>query len=305
MINSYDFLKSVLNTITEHIVVINSHGDILFVNKAWTTFGNNNNCLITDDWKNINYLKECDKAANIGDNFGMQAAIGIRNVIQGKENSFYFEYPCHSLDNKRWFMMRVTPFTTQGSDCFVISHQNITERKLAEEKVLQASRIDGLTGIPNRGYFNEFLHQEWRRCLRLSVPISLALLDLDHFKALNDTYGHQVGDQCLTSIGTILKKYSKRPSDICARYGGEEFVLVYGSTNQQQATILTNALFNEIRALNIPNQNAPTFPTLTLSVGLATTVPTRKDSESDLIKLADNLLYVAKGNGRDQIAYSA
>lgn len=128
---SYDFLKSVLDTITEHIVVIDNDGDILFVNNSWRVFGQKNDCVINERWLGINYLKQCDNASEMGDNYGTQAALGIRSVIQGEKENFYFEYPCHSLDDKRWFMMRVTPFTEKGANCFVISHQNITERKLA------------------------------------------------------------------------------------------------------------------------------------------------------------------------------
>ena len=118
MIESYDFLKSVLDTITDHIVVIDKEGDILFVNESWKSFGQNNSCLIDDTWTGINYLKECDKAADSGDSFGVKAASGIRSVMKAEEEKFYFEYPCHSPDEQRWFMMRVTAFTISGDNCF-------------------------------------------------------------------------------------------------------------------------------------------------------------------------------------------
>lgn len=95
--------------------------------------------------------------------------------------------------------MRVTPFQVHNNDYFVISHQNITERKLAEEEVRNLARIDGLTGIPNRRTFDEFLCDEMKRCARLNKPICLAVIDVDHFKLLNDTYGHQSGDGCLVA----------------------------------------------------------------------------------------------------------
>ncbi len=302
MIESYDFLKSVLDTITDHIVTIDSDGDILYVNKSWDSFGQSNACLIDSAWHGVNYLNECDKAAVMGDDLAARAASGIRAVLKAEEDKFYFEYPCHSPTEKRWFMMRVTPFVTQEDTYFVISHQNITERKLIEEDVLSLSRIDGLTGIPNRRYFNEFIENEWKRCHRLSMPISLALMDLDHFKLLNDTYGHQVGDECLKSVGRVLKGFSKRPGDISARYGGEEFAILYGGTNLEQAKVLTIELLNEIRSLNIPNEKAPTLPTLTASIGLAEMYPGNKNSEIDLIREADKLLYLAKESGRNKIS---
>ena len=301
MIESYDLLKSVLDTITEHIVVIDSEGAILFVNKSWSSFGQNNACSIDKTWNDVNYLKECDKAAAMGDDFGVKAASGIRSVIKATTKEFYFEYPCHSPDEKRWFMMRVAPFTIQETNCFVISHQDITERKLAEEEVLNLSRLDGLTNIPNRRYFNEFLEGEWKRCIRLGQSISLAIIDLDHFKLLNDTYGHQAGDKCLKSIGNVLKKFGNRPTDICARYGGEEFAIVYGDTSLEQAKILVSKLLDEIRSLNIPNEKSPTLPILTVSIGLAEMHPNKENNESDLIKKSDESLYLAKENGRNQI----
>lgn len=304
MIQTYEFLKSVLNTIPEHIVVIDNEGNILFVNLTWSSFGKNNACLIDETWDGVNYLKECDKAAAMGDDFGIKAANGIRAVINTDEENFYFEYPCHSPDEKRWFMMRVTPFSIQDADCYVISHQNITERKLAEEEILNLSRIDGLTDIPNRRYFNEFLANEWKRCHRLGLPISLAFIDIDHFKLVNDTYGHQVGDECLKAVGKVLKEFSKRPGDICARYGGEEFALVYSGTSLDQAKILVSDLLNHIRALNIPNEKSPTLSTLTVSIGLATMQPGKENNESDLIKKSDKLLYAAKENGRNQLSFS-
>lgn len=304
MIQSYEFLKLVLDTITEHIVVIDEQGDILFVNKSWSLFGQNNACTMDTSWNGINYLEECDRAAAIGDDFGVDAASGIRSVINNDKESFYFEYPCHSPKKKRWFMMRVTPFFMEGVNCFVISHQNITERKLAEEKVLNLSRIDGLTDIPNRRYFNEFLAEEWKRCRRLGLPISLAIIDLDHFKLLNDTYGHHVGDECLQSVGRVLKEFGgDRPSDLCARYGGEEFAIVYGNTKLDEAKILVSRLLDEIRSLNIPNKKSLPLPTLTASIGLATMYPNEKNSETLLIKKSDELLYSAKQNGRNKISF--
>jgi diguanylate cyclase (GGDEF)-like protein len=301
MIESYKFLKSIVNTITDHIVVIDPEGVILFVNKAWITFGKNNTCLIDDTWSGVNYLNECDKAADMGDDFGLKAASGIRSVIKGDDKTFYFEYPCHSPDEKRWFMMRGTPLSIQENNCIVISHQNITERKLAEEEVLNLSRIDGLTGIPNRRYFNEFLDREWKRCHRLGMPISLAILDLDHFKLLNDTYGHQEGDECLKLVARVLKKFGKRPGDYCARFGGEEFAMVFSDTSLDVSKILVKKLLNDIRLLNIPNEKSPTLPILTVSIGLATLHPNKNTSNSDLIKKADEALYSAKANGRNRI----
>ena len=303
MENAQEFLKLVLDSITEHIVVIDQYGTFRFVNKAWSSFGDNNACVVSDDWDGVNYLEECDKAAAMGDEFGTKAGEGIRKVIEKKESEFYFEYPCHSPEEKRWFMMRVTPFQVKNNDYFVISHQNITERKLAEEEVVNLARIDGLTGIPNRRTFDEFLSNEMKRCARLKKTICLAIIDIDHFKLLNDTYGHQSGDDCLAKIGELLKKFSNRPGDLCARYGGEEFALVLGDTSIEDANKISNTLLSKIVELNLPNEMSPTKSYLTASIGLAEVIPNQDSKESELIAKADNLLYRAKESGRNKVEY--
>ncbi|WP_413700233.1 GGDEF domain-containing protein [Psychromonas sp. KJ10-10] len=198
-------------------------------------------------------------------------------------------------------MMRVTPFSVSGTDYYVISHQNITERKIAEEDVRSRANIDGLTQIPNRRSFDEFLTEEWRRCLRLKQPICLVIIDLDFFKILNDTYGHQAGDECLVKMGKMLKAFINRPSDICARYGGEEFALVLGNTALKQAQQLSNKLLDKITALNIANKHSPTESYLTASIGLAEMIPNAQTSKNELINQADKMLYKAKDNGRNRI----
>ncbi|WP_289243528.1 GGDEF domain-containing protein [Methylophaga sp. UBA678] len=225
MIDSYDFLKEILNSLTEHIVVINNQGEIVFVNQSWCTFASDNESTI-EDWCGINYIKECEKAASMGDEIGEAVGVGIKDVIADRQHSFYYEYPCHSPEEQRWFMMRVLPLDVKVGAHFIVSHQNITERKVAEERVRELSRIDGLTQIANRRHFDVFLKREWRRCHRLTLPFSMAVLDIDHFKLLNDTYVHQVGDEALVQVARVLKNFVKRPSDLCARYGGEEFALL-------------------------------------------------------------------------------
>ncbi len=301
MKDSYSFLSLILDSIPDHIAVIDEKGKIQYANKSWSSFGESNACVLGDDWIGVNYIEECEKAAAMGDAFGLQAYDGIRNVIEKGSPGFYFEYPCHSPDEKRWFMMRVTPFQISGGKYFVISHQNITERKLSEEKVKELARMDGLTNIPNRRTLDAFLHEEWRRCARLKKPISMALIDLDHFKTLNDNYGHQYGDECLIKIAGLLKEFANRPSDICARYGGEEFALVWGDTSLEQARQLSDRLLKKIAELQIQNEYSPVSSTLSVSIGLAEMVPDKGRKRSQLIAEADRLLYIAKGNGRNRV----
>ncbi len=203
-----DFHSAVLDSIVDQIAVINSEGNIVFTNRAWNEFAINNNYKNCADWSSINYLSACDKAKSEGDDYGFKAAEGIRKVIQNELTTFYLEYPCNSPTEIRWFLMRITSLRMKSTPHYVISHSDITERKLAQEAAEALSRIDSLTNIPNRRYFNDFLKNEWLRCKRLNSPISLAIIDIDHFKQVNDTYGHSVGDESLRKVSAVIDAYS-------------------------------------------------------------------------------------------------
>lgn len=302
MTTTSKFLKAILNTLSEHIVVIGKEGFILCANDSWKIFGENNNYSNNDKWQDINYLDVCDASAATGDSDAQATAIGIRKVINNELDSFDLEYPCHSPHEQRWFRMRIKPFRVDENIYYVISHQNITERKLAEEEVLKLSRLDGLCNIPNRRYFDQFLQDEWNRCKRLNMPISLAMIDIDHFKHLNDTYGHQIGDECLKALASLLKEFIQRSSDLCCRYGGEEFSLIFGNTTLAQALPLIEKLQERIRTLQISDQIfSLLLPAITVSIGLVTMYPNNDNDEHTLIKMADELLYCAKNGGRNQI----
>lgn len=298
---SSEFLRSVLDSVDVGVAVIDDDGKIVFVNDRWINFGRRNGVPDRMQWLGVNYLTVCEEAAEMGDCLALQAVRGIKQILSAERHSFSLEYPCHSDVEKRWFMMRVSCLVSDGKRFCVLSHQNITERKLAEEKVLRLSRQDGLTGLYNRRYFDEFYRQEWNRCLRQSLPISLVLFDIDHFKLVNDAYGHQVGDQHLQSVAKCANTFAKRSGDICARYGGEEFALVLGNTTVGEAVVLSARLVSEVQALDIPNERSPVSPVLTISAGVVTRVPDKSMPKESLIEEADRLLYTAKKKGRNQL----
>ena len=300
---SVRFYRSLVDSITEHIVVIDEQGRILFVNRSWVNFGVANGCSSSFSWLGKNYMETCSRSSADGDAFGKLAADGIGTVISRRSNIFYMEYPCHSSTEKRWFMMRVTPLELPRESLFVISHQNITERKLAEEEVLNISRIDGLTGVANRRFFDEFLQSEYRRCGRLALPVSLLMLDIDHFKLFNDTYGHLAGDGSLKRIGESLQMFGKRPGDLAARYGGEEFALVLSNTGLTEAVHMAEELLETIRHQNIVFKTAPFAERVTVSIGVACMVPQKDIDGTQLVQSADTMLYKAKENGRNRVAF--
>ncbi|EON93604.1 diguanylate cyclase [Marinobacter lipolyticus SM19] len=299
--NNDGFFKSILDSITEHIVVIDNQGRILFVNKSWEIFGQDNGCVINNDWLHQNYLENCDRAARQGDESAQEAAKGIRSVIEERVSFFNHEYPCHSPQKERWFTMRVTPFNLATSLFYVITHHDITDRKLAEQEVLRLSGVDTVTGLENRRSFDQKLHNEWQLAMRERRPLSLAMVDIDHFKLVNDTYGHPIGDECLKRVGQTLREFTNRPGDSCARIGGEEFALVWSNTPERQATELADRLRQKIASLRIPNEMSSTEPWLTVSVGVATVIPTMEMDKEHFINQADRSLYRAKENGRNRI----
>jgi diguanylate cyclase (GGDEF)-like protein len=164
------------------------------------------------------------------------------------------------------------------------------------------ARVDALTGLANRRHFDETLSSEWRRCTRSGNPLSLALIDIDHFKLFNDHYGHQAGDSCLQQVSACLKAGFARSHDLVARYGGEEFVCVMPETPLEGAEAKAQALEKAVRALRIPHDKSTVAGGIvTISLGVAVAMPTVGDDCAALILCADRSLYMAKDAGRGQV----
>lgn len=162
------------------------------------------------------------------------------------------------------------------------------------------SQQDALTGLANRRYLDEVLENEWKRAIRHEVPITIMMIDIDFFKSYNDTLGHIQGDQCLRRIAILLGSISSRSGDLAARYGGEEFLLLFSMTDKDQALIQVQRLMELVRNIGIIHPKSNVSKHVTISVGVATTVPHLNDSLSEFISQADHALYVAKSNGRNQ-----
>ncbi|EPF6238593.1 TPA: GGDEF domain-containing protein [Acinetobacter baumannii] len=162
------------------------------------------------------------------------------------------------------------------------------------------SQQDALTGLANRRYLDETLDNEWRRALRHETPLTIMMVDIDFFKPYNDSLGHLKGDQCLKDIATAISSIAARSSDLVARYGGEEFLLLFPMTNAQQAKIQAERLMNAIKKIAIVHPCSSVSPYVTISVGVATTIPRLNDSISAFVSRADHALYQAKTNGRNQ-----
>ena len=163
------------------------------------------------------------------------------------------------------------------------------------------SNSDGLLGIANRRYFDTRLSKEWRRAIREQQSLSLLMIDVDHFKHYNDTYGHQAGDRCLQSIVQAVLSALKRPSDLLARYGGEELAVILPNTDLNGAIPVAQTIQRELAALRIPHASSTTVDLVTLSIGTAAMLPSEQTSCAMLVAAADRGLYAAKESGRNRI----
>ncbi|KQN65339.1 diguanylate cyclase [Duganella sp. Leaf61] len=173
--------------------------------------------------------------------------------------------------------------------------------KRQADAMRELSLTDGLTGVANRRHFNDRLESEWRRCARANLPLSLIMIDIDHFKLYNDRYGHQAGDQCLQEMSAAMKRCAARPQDLLARYGGEEFILLLPQEGPEGAEAVAQRILHEVRKLAVPHEASHTSPIVTVSMGLATAMPPleRQDANA-LIRSADANLYQAKQGGRNR-----
>jgi diguanylate cyclase (GGDEF)-like protein len=178
----------------------------------------------------------------------------------------------------------------------------VLARKLdtANHELKRLSASDGLTGIANRRFFDEYISREWRRARRSATSIAMLMCDVDHFKLYNDTYGHQAGDDCLRQVANAIATNLERASDIAARYGGEEFAVILPETAIGGTLFVAEKIRHAIHQLNIPH-SASQLGRVTLSIGIAAATPDADNSSDELIKAADQALYKAKHDGRDRV----
>ena len=180
--------------------------------------------------------------------------------------------------------------------------RNQINLKIKTDRLERLSMQDGLTDIPNRRFFEESLAREWSRAERNGLPLSILMVDIDNFKPYNDNYGHGAGDECLRKVAGTLKSTLSRPMDLAARYGGEEFVVLLPETNENGARHVAEDMRKAVEELNITHEHSKTAPVVTISVGAAThSRKTPMNNKDELLNSADQALYRAKNNGRNQV----
>ncbi|MRG57818.1 diguanylate cyclase [Phyllobacterium sp. SYP-B3895] len=294
MLQTRGFAAAVLDALTSHICVVDKNGKIIAVNQAWRNFRAANSLPPYRSDVGEDYLKVCQNAEGPGSQEAEGFAFGMQSVLVGDAQLFQMEYPCHSPTSFRWFLGRVTPLDVEQGGA-VISHENITARKELEIDLARFAATDTLTGLPNRRYFLEFANKEIAHKRRFGTPASVMMIDLDHFKAVNDTFGHAIGDTVLRSISRACAE-TIRQIDLFARFGGEEFVALISGATLEDALIVAEKLRSRVLETLIPNGES--------SIGLTASIGVTEISFDDAdigvaLGRADAALYAAKHAGRN------
>ncbi len=233
----------------------------------------------------------------------------IALLSSGESTSSVIVEGIHKDGHAIWLENKVRVLEKKDDTLFVmVAMRDVTETKLLQDQVAQLAWIDGLTSLHNRRAFDQTFEAEWRRALRSGAPLSIILLDVDHFKLLNDTYGHQVGDDCLRAIAACIRNTIRRAGDFLARYGGEEFIIILPNTDSAAAQVLANEVLNAVAALEIPHSGNPEGGSVvTISCGVSTALGRRGGTvrmPEGLLSSADSALYKAKHKGRNRAEWT-
>jgi diguanylate cyclase (GGDEF)-like protein len=241
--------------------------------------------MVSPEWIPIIFLSGCNDSTSI-----------ISAIEAGGDDYLVKPFDLKMLDAKMRSMQRIASMRQR----LVEQAAELTE---ANVELARLAEMDGLTGIPNRRRLDRKLDEEVSRCARSRHPLSVILLDIDHFKRLNDTHGHQVGDECLRLIGSSLADQLRRPADLVARYGGEEFCVVLPDTSSDGAEAIAEQLRKTVSGLIL--QTPQGEARMTVSLGVATSTPCQHAEAEQLLAHADAALYEAKEGGRNTVRKAA
>ena len=205
-------------------------------------------------------------------------------------------------EQSKAFNMGATDFIIKPYEAVVLkakvnTHARLSVRTKALERL---ASIDGLTGIANRRYFDDKFNEEYKRCARYKMPLSLVFVDIDYFKQYNDTYGHGAGDDCLRKTALCFKTTLQRPGDLVARYGGEEFIFLLPNTDYDGARHIANMLVANVKSLGIPHEKSLVDKNVTISAGVVSS-DCMQENTQEALERADKALYLAKTSGRNRV----
>jgi diguanylate cyclase (GGDEF)-like protein/PAS domain S-box-containing protein len=214
---------------------------------------------------------------------------------------------CQLTQSRRWEKWEVHLLEQLATPIAVaIQQAELYEQlKIANLELEKMAMTDGLTLVANRRFFDKIISQEWNRLRREVGTLSLIICDIDYFKRYNDIYGHLAGDSCLKKVAQVLQEEVKRSGDLVARYGGEKFAILLPKTDLEGAILVSEMICSKVRSLQIPHEKSLVAPYVTISIGVASTIPEPPLMPKTLILRADQALYEAKKNGRDRVFVAA
>lgn len=293
---------AVLDALTSSICVVDHSGFIVAENEAWRRFSyeNGRDCTFLGE----NYLEVCGRATGKGARDAHRFGQQLKEVLSGKRDRFETEYPCHSRNARRWFLARVTLIqatkTNDSDRLAVVSHQDITSRKLLEVELKRLAETDELTGLRNRRSFFASADKALDRLKRENTPAALFIVDLDHFKRINDTRGHAAGDEALCHAARQIRRAIRR-GDVLARIGGEEFAVLLPASDERTAAIVAE----RVRTSVASSKPVTAVGELELTASIGVTSICRADhSPDESLGRADKALYRAKHDGRNLVRAS-
>lgn len=306
MQRSEERLRKVVETIPSGLVIYNPSGKIDFINyKAEQILG-----LGTNSLANFKQYINTWAFTDIEGNYLTEGDMPFSRIIKCNCSINDLELYAIKPDGTK-IILSVNGSPMYDSSNRIVSIlltiSDITEQKKTELQLKTANQtleslsfLDSLTGVANRRRFEVYYQHEWRRAIRNSTSLSIIMLDLDFFKAFNDSYGHQAGDLCLKRVASITKESLNRPGDLIARYGGEEFIIVLPETDEHGAAIVAERIRQKVEGLQIKHNYSLISQYVTISLGVATCIPTIESDSSQIIEKADKGLYRAKKEGRNK-----
>ena len=285
------FSRNILDTLREPVLIVDGGGAIITVNNAW------------DEWQpgmaKASYLDIMERAElSLSTTQGLALRVSLDATLEGVDEDRECDICTTTADGtEQWFTVRIRAFSHLGRRHALIAHADISRLKRAERELRQLAITDGLTQLANRRHFDERIHEEAERCQRYGRLLVLLMLDIDHFKQVNDTYGHPAGDLVLRRVADICRE-STRGLDLVARFGGEEFAILLPETDVAGALQLAERIREDVQAT--PMLYGDRTIRVTVSCGLAQLGQGDSDARQ-LLKDADAALYEAKKGGRNRV----
>lgn len=289
------FQQAVFDSLSAYIAVLDRQGTIVQSNAAWRQYGVDHGHAEAPGLVGANYHDILGRMIGEDQATALAALAGITAVVSGKVPHFQLQHPFFAPADQRWFSMQVTPVhDVQGQ--VVVSHEDVTELKEAELTNLRLANTDALTGALSRKNFLALAEQELTRSTRYELPLMVLMLDLDHFKRINDRHGHAAGDAVLQGFAQTVHDVL-RESDLMGRIGGEEFAVLLPNTTLEGGGALAQRILESVRASPVEVDGGKIG--YTTSIGGA--CRSAETAFPALLQLADAALYRAKSAGRDRL----